>query len=114
MMTPAVAQALALRIAVKEEQRILRTQETWRSIRGRDHPAYDRWVENMGALVRLLNASLTQDQLPVVEPLRLRLSDGGWRRRPRLALAGDAGWVANLVLGSAIATRKRALNGSVL
>lgn len=76
MMTPAVAQALALRIAVKEEQRILRTQETWRSIRGRDHPAYDRWVENMGALVRLLNASLTQDQLPVVEPLRLRLSDG--------------------------------------
>ncbi|MDO4784948.1 MAG: HNH endonuclease [Propionibacteriaceae bacterium] len=79
LMEPSISRSLAERISLRDAQRLTRTAETWKEYRGATQTAQDNfrhWQNRMLALSDLLNKALLNDEIPVVQPLRLRYGNG--------------------------------------
>ena len=79
MMRQGVAQILAQRVNLRDEQRIAGEAEMWKEWTGRTDGSrilWQRWVSQMRRLAELFNEAVEQDRIPVMESLRLRLSNG--------------------------------------
>lgn len=77
--TPYVAEVLAQRVNLREEQRITGGPEQWKEFTGADEAhrsEWRRWVTRMQALSELLNTALAEDEIVVMSNLRLRLGNG--------------------------------------
>lgn len=75
MMTPGIAQSLALRMNLRQSERLRGVEETWKSFTGDSAGAqasWDRWEKGMRILSDQFNTLLTADVVPVMQNLRLR------------------------------------------
>lgn len=79
MLDESVARTLAERINLRDAQNATRENPTWKDYSGR-YPAsierFELWKEQMLAVGDLLADALNNDEIPVMEDLRLRLADG--------------------------------------
>ncbi len=79
MIDESVSMTLAERVNLRDAQRFTNDPETWKSHTG-SKPAmqkrYATWLDQMDVLTDLLSEALTNDEIPVMEDLRLRLSNG--------------------------------------
>lgn len=76
MMSPGIAQSLALRMNVRQAQRALGQAETWKSFTGASAGAsqtWNRWEEAMLVLSDQFNVLLAEDRVPVMQNVRLRV-----------------------------------------
>lgn len=76
MMNPGVAQSLSLRMNLRQSQRALGVEETWKSFTGKSAGAqqtWQRWDDGMRVLSDQFNVLLNEDRVPVTQNLRLRL-----------------------------------------
>lgn len=79
LLTPYVAQTLALRSNMKRESEIKRTPPQWKEFTGSDaahRAAWARWQPRMHKLGQLLQDALTNDRIAVKTNLRLRIGNG--------------------------------------
>ncbi|MCS4483927.1 HNH endonuclease [Gleimia sp. 6138-11-ORH1] len=79
MLRPSVAKTLVLRGNIRASEQLSGVAETWKTFRGEnkaDEIIFDRWTENMLALVEKFNLALTHDEIAVFSSLRLRLGNG--------------------------------------
>lgn len=80
LMRQSVCTTLVERMELREEQHMLRTNETWMTFKGQEkhqQVLYDKWLVAMEKLSELLIAAMTDDTIVVMENLRLRL--GGFK-----------------------------------
>ena len=76
MMNQSVSQTLALRVNMRESQRITGQEETWKNFYGKPGQASDRfeqWREGMLRAVELFNIELAKNAIPFHENVRLRV-----------------------------------------
>lgn len=75
MMTPGIAQTLALRMNIRQAQRFAGEAETWKGFTG-THPAsteaWNVWVDRMVQLSDMFNLMLQEDAVPIMQNIRLR------------------------------------------
>lgn len=80
VMTDYVAQTLAERDSIRRAEQYANTgQWTWKEYRGKDaahKQVYGEWLNHMNRLVFLANDALANDEIPVMQNLRLRLGNG--------------------------------------
>lgn len=79
LLDESVARTLAERVNLRNSERDLHQVETWKEYTGRSEKAQERfndWVRRMQLLLDLISTALEQDQVPVMEDLRLRLANG--------------------------------------
>lgn len=79
LMRPAVAQTLALRINLRDSQRLTREAETWKEFQGRqpgDVRNWQQWLSHMRQACDLFNYALEIDAIPVMQNKRLRVGNG--------------------------------------
>ncbi|MDY5584365.1 MAG: HNH endonuclease, partial [Arcanobacterium sp.] len=79
LMNDGVAKTLAERISMREAQRARKDVETWQEYRGATNGAkntYGAWLNAMNRLTELLNSALENDEIPVMQNVRLRLGSG--------------------------------------
>lgn len=76
MMNQSVSQTLALRVNMRESQRITGQEETWRNFYGKPGQAserFEQWREGMLRAVELFNVALVENKIPFHENVRLRV-----------------------------------------
>lgn len=76
MMNQSVSQTLALRVNMRESQRITGKEETWKNFYGKPGQAserFEQWREEMLRAVELFNIELAKNTVPFVENVRLRV-----------------------------------------
>lgn len=76
MMNQSVSQTLALRVNMRESQRITGQEETWRNFYGKPGQAserFEQWREGMLRAAELFNVALVENKIPFHENLRLRV-----------------------------------------
>ena len=75
LMEGSVAQTIALRRNLRDTQQLKRVPETWRSFTGSTPGAsrtWKRWSDGMLIASELFNIALANDQIPILQNLRLR------------------------------------------
>ena len=75
LMNPSVSRTLALRVNMRDAQRIAGLEETWKNFYGKPGEASNRfesWRESMLRGVELFNIALSDNAIPFVENIRLR------------------------------------------
>lgn len=76
MMNQSVSQTLALRVNMRESQRITGQEETWKIFYGKPGQAserFEKWREGMLRAVELFNIELAKNAIPFHENVRLRV-----------------------------------------
>lgn len=76
MMNQSVSQTLALRVNMRESQRITGQEETWKNFYGKPGQAserFEQWREGMLRAVELFNIELAKNAIPFHENVRLRV-----------------------------------------
>lgn len=76
MMNQSVSQTLALRVNMRESQRITGQEETWRNFCGKPGQAserFEQWREGMLRAAELFNVALVENKIPFHENVRLRV-----------------------------------------
>lgn len=76
MMNQSVSQTLALRVNMRESQRITGQEETWKNFYGKPGQAserFEKWREGMLRAVELFNVALAENKIPFHENVRLRV-----------------------------------------
>lgn len=76
MMNESVSQTLALRVNMRESQRITGQEETWKNFYGKPGQAserFEQWREGMLRAVELFNVELAKNAIPFHENVRLRV-----------------------------------------
>ena len=76
MMNQSVSQTLALRVNMRESQRITGKEETWKNFYGKPGQAserFEKWREGMLRAVELFNIELAKNAIPFHENVRLRV-----------------------------------------
>ena len=76
MMNQSVSQTLALRVNMRESQRITGQEETWKNFYGKPRQAserFEKWREGMLRAVELFNVALAKNAIPFHENVRLRV-----------------------------------------
>lgn len=76
MMNQSVSQTLALRVNMREAQRITGQEETWKNFYGKPGQAnerFEKWREGMLRAVELFNIELAKNAIPFHENVRLRV-----------------------------------------
>ena len=76
MMNQSVSQTLALRVNMRESQRITGQEETWKNFYGKPGQAserFEQWREGMLRAVELFNVALVKNKIPFHENVRLRV-----------------------------------------
>ena len=76
MMNQSVSQTLALRVNMRESQRITGKEETWKNFYGKPGQAserFEQWREGMLRAVELFNIELAKNAIPFHENVRLRV-----------------------------------------
>lgn len=76
MMNQSVSQTLALRVNMRESQRITGQEETWKNFYGKPGQAserFEQWREGMLRAVELFNVALVENKIPFHENVRLRV-----------------------------------------
>lgn len=76
MMNQSVSQTLALRVNMRESQRITGQEETWKNFYGKPGQAserFEKWREAMLRAVELFNVALAKNAIPFHENVRLRV-----------------------------------------
>lgn len=76
MMNQSVSQTLALRVNMRESQRITGREETWKNFYGKPGQAnerFEKWREGMLRAVELFNIELAKNAIPFHENVRLRV-----------------------------------------
>ena len=74
MMNQSVSQTLALRVNMRESQRITGQEETWKNFYGKPGQAnerFEKWREGMLRAVELFNIELAKNAIPFHENVRL-------------------------------------------
>jgi len=75
LMNPSVSRTLALRVNMRDAQRIAGLEETWKNFYGKPGEAsncFESWRESMLRGVELFNIALSDNAIPFVENIRLR------------------------------------------
>ncbi|STY85074.1 Uncharacterized protein conserved in bacteria [Mobiluncus mulieris] len=78
LMTPGISTTLSEKNNLRDAQKFTGQSETWKDYCGRTETArkhFAVWKSNMERLTDLFNDKLENDAIPVVQPLRLRLSN---------------------------------------
>ena len=76
LMNQSVSQTLALRVNMRESQRITGQEETWKNFYGKPGQAserFEQWREGMLRAVELFNVELAKNAIPFHENVRLRV-----------------------------------------
>ena len=76
LMNPSVSCTLALRVNMRDAQRLAGLEETWKNFYGKPGEAskrFESWRESMLRGVELFNIELSNNAIPFVENIRLRL-----------------------------------------
>ena len=76
MMNQSVSRTLALRVNMRESQRITGQEETWKNFYGKPGQAserFEKWREGMLRAVELFNIELAKNAIPFHENVRLRV-----------------------------------------
>ena len=76
LMNQSVSQTLALRVNMRESQRITGQEETWKNFYGKPGQAnerFEKWREGMLCAVELFNIELAKNAIPFHENVRLRV-----------------------------------------
>lgn len=76
LMNQSVSQTLALRVNMRESQRITGQEETWKNFYGKPGQAnerFEKWREGMLRAVELFNIELAKNAIPFHENVRLRV-----------------------------------------
>ena len=76
LMNQSVSQTLALRVNMRESQRITGQEETWKNFYGKPGQAserFEQWREGMLRAVELFNIELAKNAIPFHENVRLRV-----------------------------------------
>lgn len=102
LMTDFVAQTLAERDSIRRAEHYSNAGVmTWKEYRGKDvahRVAYGNWLNYMNRLMFLFNAALANDEIPVMQYVRLRLGNGAAHeatiRKLETKRIGDA-WTRN-------------------
>lgn len=79
LMDRSVARTLSERESIREAEKVLRTEETWKSYEGNGEQArlkFANWKIDMDSLQRILCDAIAGNQIPVMQNLRLRLANG--------------------------------------
>lgn len=80
VMSDYVAQTLAERASIRSAEYLdNRGLNRWKEYRGKDAAhqlEYGKWLNNMNRLVGIFNDALSNDEIPVMQAVRLRLGDG--------------------------------------
>ena len=78
LMTPGISTTLSEKNNLRDDQKLTGQSETWKDYCGRTEAAREHfalWKSNMERLTDLFNDKLENDAIPVMQPLRLRLSN---------------------------------------
>ena len=76
LMNPSVSRTLALRLNMRDSQRLTGVEETWKNFYGKPGEAsqrFEAWRESMLRGVELFNIALSNNEIPFVENIRLRV-----------------------------------------
>jgi crispr-associated protein, csn1 family len=76
LMNPSVSRTLALRLNMRDAQRLTGVEETWKNFYGKPGEAsqrFESWRESMLNGVELFNIALSDNAIPFVENIRLRV-----------------------------------------
>ena len=76
LMNPSVSRTLALRVNMRDAQRLAGVEETWKNFYGKPGEAsqrFESWRESMLRGVELFNIALSENAIPFVENIRLRV-----------------------------------------
>lgn len=76
LMNPSVSRTLALRLNMRDAQRLTGVEETWKNFYGKPGEAsqrFESWCESMLRGVELFNIALSENAIPFVENIRLRV-----------------------------------------
>lgn len=76
LMNPSVSRTLALRLNMRDAQRLTGVEETWKNFYGKPGEAsqrFESWRESMLRGVELFNVALSDNAIPFVENIRLRV-----------------------------------------
>ena len=76
LMNPSVSRTLALRLNMRDAQRLTGVEETWKNFYGKPGEAsqrFEAWRESMLRGVELFNIALSENAIPFVENIRLRV-----------------------------------------
>lgn len=76
LMNPSVSRTLALRLNMRDAQRLTGVEETWKNFYGKPGEAsqrFESWRESMLRGVELFNIALSDNAIPFVENIRLRV-----------------------------------------
>lgn len=76
LMNPSVSRTLALRLNMRDAQRLTGVEETWKHFYGKPGEAskrFESWRESMLRGVELFNIALSDNAIPFVENIRLRV-----------------------------------------
>ncbi|WP_455150818.1 type II CRISPR RNA-guided endonuclease Cas9 [Schaalia odontolytica] len=76
LMNPSVSRTLALRVNMRDAQRLAGLEETWKNFYGKPGEAsqrFESWRESMLRGVELFNIELSNNSIPFVENIRLRV-----------------------------------------
>ena len=76
LMNPSVSRTLALRVNMRDAQRLAGVEETWKNFYGKPGEAsqrFESWRESMLRGVVLFNIALSENAIPFVENIRLRV-----------------------------------------
>lgn len=76
LMNPSVSRTLALRLNMRDAQRLTGREETWKNFCGKPGEAtqrFEAWRESMLRAVELFNIMLSENAIPFVENIRLRV-----------------------------------------
>ncbi|MFA5564834.1 MAG: type II CRISPR RNA-guided endonuclease Cas9 [Acidimicrobiia bacterium] len=79
LLDESIARTLAERVNLRDSERNLHAPETWKDYTGsseRPQARFENWVERMQILLNLISSALNDDEIPVMEDLRLRLANG--------------------------------------
>lgn len=79
LMRPSVAKTLTERSNLREAQRIVGAEETWKQYEGfgaGDRIIFQDWLRSMHHLIELTNVALAEDRIVITENVRLRLGNG--------------------------------------
>ena len=76
LMNPSVSRTLALRVNMRDAQRLAGVEETWKNFYGKPGEAsqrFESWRDSMLRGVELFNIALSENAIPFVENIRLRV-----------------------------------------
>lgn len=77
LMNPSVSRTLALRVNMRDAQRLAGLEETWKNFYGKPGEAsnhFESWRESMIRGAELFNIALSDNAIPFVENIRLRMN----------------------------------------